>query len=175
METHLTFETWFKNLTSDHIWFGPASMHHRPETFKAAAHRVYMDCVAKGFKPIQECRSHVYNIIVKTPGDNKKVDWVGKALEKVESEQWKPADPEHVDKCVKEFNEMLANAPMLQRHSGYKQLIEERGWDTKKHTYPITSPEEAYAKQRHLDWIKANYDARTGKPLPTWVPESEWG
>lgn len=28
--------------------------------------------------------------------------------------------------------------------------------------------------QQHLDWVKANHDPRTGKPLPTWMPEKEW-
>jgi hypothetical protein len=163
-----------------------------------------MECVATGFKPITECRRHVYNIVCKTPGDNKKVNW-REAEQKKQKEktpdpscphckgsggvkvgedeystcpcvgEWKPASPEHVDKCVKEFNQMLANAPMLQRHSGYKQLIEERGWDKRKPTpYPPTSIEEAYIKARHLAYIKANYEPRTGKPLPTWKPEHEW-
>ena len=170
----MDFSKWFEDLKADYTWYEPARLHHRPETFEKIAHKVYMSCVATGFKPMGECRRHVYNILLNTPHDNKKVDWSKQALEKVEAEQWKPASPEHVDKCVKEFNEMLAKAPMLQRHSGYKQLIEERGWDTSRHTYPITSPEEAYLKQRHLDWIKANFDARTGKPLPTWVPEDKW-
>lgn len=28
--------------------------------------------------------------------------------------------------------------------------------------------------QRHLEYLKANYEARSGKPLPTWMPENEW-
>lgn len=28
--------------------------------------------------------------------------------------------------------------------------------------------------QMHLEWIKANFDARTGKKLPEWMPENEW-
>ncbi len=37
-----------------------------------------------------------------------------------------------------------------------------------------TSEEDAVRKKRHLEYIRANYDPRTGKPLSTWVSESDW-
>lgn len=30
------------------------------------------------------------------------------------------------------------------------------------------------AHELHLQYIKENYDPYTGKPLPTWIPETEW-
>lgn len=178
----MTFDRWYGELTSDEIWFNPASMHHRAETFKKVAQRVYMGCVADGvFKPMPECRKHVYNILANTPGDKpKQKTWVDAALEKQaeeENKEWKPASPEHVDKCVAEFDEMMKNAPMNNAFPriGYKQAVEEGGWlPAKKGTYPATSRDELYVKERRFQYIKANYEPRTGKPLPDFIDEEEY-
>jgi hypothetical protein len=89
-----SFENWFKELCSNYVWFQPASMQHEPKTFEDTARKVYMQYVAsEHFPPIQEARRHVYNKLVLVPGDRKKVDWVKRALEKVEEEkkeEWKP-------------------------------------------------------------------------------------
>src|SRR5688572_7052168 len=154
------FETWFTDLISDERWHELSSMHHKPETFKACAKKVYMQGVADGvFKPVQEARKHVYNIICKTPGDKPKgKPWHEIALEKKLQEdatknEWQPASPENVDKYVKEIQEIISQSPMMNSmpRVGYKQSIEEGGWLPKKQApYPVTSPMEAYVKDRHL-------------------------
>jgi hypothetical protein len=40
--------------------------------------------------------------------------------------------------------------------------------------YPCTSKEEAYIRDRHFEYIKANFEARTGHKLPTWINENDW-
>ena len=90
----MNFDVWFKELCDNYVWYNPASQHHKPETFQKVANAVYMQYVAsERFPPIQEARRHVYNKLVLVPGDRKKVDWIKKALEKVDEqkkEEWKP-------------------------------------------------------------------------------------
>lgn len=174
-----TFEIWFDELVSNHVWAGPAMMQHTEKEFKDLAHKVYMDYTASnGIKSIEDSRRHVYNLVVKTPSNKKKIDWAAKALEKMTpKEEWKPASPEHVDKCVAEFDEMMKNSSMVNAFPrvGYKQSVEEGGWLPKKPApYPVTSLDEAYVRQRHFEYVKANYEPRTGEKLPTWIPEYEF-
>lgn len=177
------FEIWYAELISNGIWYHPASMHHKPETFEKAARKVYMQGVAEGvFKPMQESRKHVYNILCGIPGDKPKAKpWYEQALEKqvkeAEEKEWVPASDEHVAKCVAEFDEMMKNSTMLNHFPrvGYKQSVEEGGWLPKKEApYPATSKEEAYIRDRHFEYVKANYEPRTGEPLPGWIEEKEW-
>jgi hypothetical protein len=35
-------------------------------------------------------------------------------------------------------------------------------------------PVNLYEKQRHLDYVQDNYDAKTGNKLPTWISEEEY-
>lgn len=44
----------------------------------------------------------------------------------------------------------------------------------KKENHPITSASELLKRERHFQWIKANFDARTGDKLATWIPEEQW-
>jgi hypothetical protein len=40
--------------------------------------------------------------------------------------------------------------------------------------YTPPTADEVYFKQKHIDYVRENYDVRTGKPLETWIPEKEW-
>jgi hypothetical protein len=40
--------------------------------------------------------------------------------------------------------------------------------------YPSTSKSEIINRVMHIEYLKANYDARTGEKLPTWQAEQEW-
>lgn len=43
-----------------------------------------------------------------------------------------------------------------------------------KDFYPKTSDREVVKKILHVEYIKQNYDARTGDKLTEWIPENEW-
>lgn len=43
-----------------------------------------------------------------------------------------------------------------------------------KTDYVPMSASEVMAYEKHLDYIIANYDARTGKELECWMPENQW-
>lgn len=176
------FETWYSELTSDQIWFEPASMAHKPETFKQAARKVYMQCVADGqIKPVQESRKHVYNIVCKVPPDAKAKTWFREELQKREEakkqESWQPVTEEERDQWLKKWKESISK---LQTQSAvprisYKELAEEGGiLPPKPAPYPTTTKEEAYVRDRHFEYIKQNYEPKTGMKLPGWVSEDEW-
>lgn len=181
----MNFDTWYKELISDQRWF-ELLRHYKDETIKKASEKVYAQLVAdrtEDIRPMKENRKHVYNIACQNPGDKPKAKpWYEQALEKKiqedsAKEEWKPASDEHVKKCVAEFDEMMKNSTMLNHFPrvGYKQSIEEGGWLPKKEApYPATSKEEAYIKDRRFEYIKANFEARTGAKLPSWISEEDW-
>lgn len=180
----MKFEHWFNELISDERWHEFAGKNHKPETFQKVAEQVYTLGISDSHNfeivPLREHRNHVVNKLNKILPDKPKVDWIAKALKKKEEESqvdWKPASPEHVDKCVAEFDAMMKSSSMLNAFPriGYKQAVEEGGWLPKKDApYPITSPDEAYIKMRHLEYVKQNYEPRTGAKLPQWVSEDEF-
>src|SRR5688500_736156 len=132
----MDFETWFKDLTSDEIWFIPASMHHKDYTFKEISRKVYMGCVAdRVFKSMSECRKHVYNIICKTPGDKPKgKPWYEKALEAklqqdATKEEWKPVSEEERQRRLAEFKALVDNLPMINNFPRVSRKEEEENCD----------------------------------------------
>ena len=178
-----SFPDWFKELCSNYVWYEPAIQHHEPATFKAAANKVYMQYVASEvFPPIQEARKHVYNVLCKLPPDKKiGKDWVTKALQKHEEEkkaqQTETYTKEHADKCAAEALEIIRNSKTLNYFPKvtHKQAVEEGDWIPKKDApWPVTTPEEAYVRDRHFEWIKNNFEAKTGYKLPSWISEEDW-
>jgi hypothetical protein len=39
---------------------------------------------------------------------------------------------------------------------------------------PAMTAEDIQARELHMRYIQENYNARTGRPLQTWIPENEW-
>jgi len=176
----ISFSDWFKELCQNYVWFEPASSKHEPETFRQAANKVYMQYVASEvFPPIQEARKHVYNVLCKIPPDKKiGKDWVTKALEKHEQEkqaEWIPVTGEERQRRLAEFKALIDGLPMMNNFPRVTEV--EKAGDIlppKPAPYPITSPEEAYVRDRHFEWIKNNFEAKTGYKLPSWIDEESW-
>lgn len=176
----MTFGDWYSKLTEDSLWYELLRA-YKDETIRKAGEKVYAQLVAEetvSYRPMSENRKHVYNIVCKNPGDKVNKPWYKIEEQKKEAEnEWKPASPEHVDKCVAEFDAMMKQSTMVNAFPriGYKQAVEEGGWlPPKPKPYPMTTEEEAYARQRHIEYIKANYEPRTGAKLPEWIEEDEW-
>lgn len=56
-----------------------------------------------------------------------------------------------------------------------KEVITEGQEKPKRQSYPMTSESERLKHERHLQYIRENYDARTGEPIKgVWVKESDW-
>lgn len=174
------FDDWYTELTSNYVWFSPASLHHKPETFRSVANKVYMQYVAQEvFPPIQEARRHVYNKLALIPGDRPKIDWSKKALEQMDEqkkEDWKPVSEEKRAEYLNQIQEIIKGSTMMTavpRASRMDQVAEAEGqWLPKKPApYPQTSEQEAYVRKRHLEYVRLNYEPRTGAKLPEWTDE----
>jgi hypothetical protein len=88
------FDSWFADLCSNYVWYEPAKMKHKPETFKAIANAVYMQYVgAEKFPTIQDARVHVYRKVVLTPGDLPKVDWTKAAKKELDEKEKAKEEP----------------------------------------------------------------------------------
>lgn len=177
----MNFNDWCTSLISDERWFELLRA-YKDSTIKSCAEKVYAELVAKqivDIRPMTENRVHVYHVIKKLPEDKPKKNWceVKEEIAKKEEPEWKPASPEHVDKCVAEFDAMMKNSTMINGmpRISYKQRVEEGDWIPKKDaTYPATSAMEVYIRERHVEYIKTCYDARTAQKLPTWMEEDEF-
>jgi hypothetical protein len=180
----VNFESFYQSLTSDEIWF-ELLRHYKPETIRKASEKVFASLVAdrlQDVRPMKENRKHVYNILVQNPGDKPKVDWTIQALEKLkvekkEEQEWKPLFGEERAKRLAEWLDKVKGVEMQSAvpRLTYSEIAKEGGWERKKEApYPITSPMEVYVKERHIEYIKQNYDPRTAQPLPTWIPESDF-
>jgi len=69
-----------------------------------------------------------------------------------------------------------ANLTMLNNLRGMTPSeIKRKGQEVpEKDLYPKTNATELLKRERHFQWIQANFDARTGDKLPTWVSEEIW-
>ena len=179
-----SFNDWFDELTNgNQIWAEQISMHHKPKTFEDCARKVYNQYLASEvFPPMQVARGYVGNVIAKVqPDKTYSKDWVTKALQKHEEEkkaqQTETYTKEHADKCAAEALEIIRNSKTLNYFPKvtHKQAVEEGDWIPKKDApWPVTTPEEAYVRDRHFEWIKNNFEAKTGYKLPSWISEEDW-
>jgi hypothetical protein len=55
-----------------------------------------------------------------------------------------------------------------------KEIEREGKERPKRQSYPSTSASEIRQRELHLEWIRENFDARTGEKLQGWIPEPEW-
>lgn len=173
-----SFPEWFKELCSDVRWFEYTSMNHKGKNFKKAAEFVYAQLLADSrlqMREMSENRKHVYNKLGSMP-----FDFVAPSLqqeEKKEDKEWVPVSWEKRAEYLNKVQEIIKGSTMANAapRMSYKEIADSGDvLPPKPKPYPQTSPEEFYVRKRHLEYIKANYEPRSGHPLPSWVPESEW-
>jgi hypothetical protein len=91
--------------------------------------------------------------------------------------QYRPVVPENSDRdWLSEWQKAIESSESTRMASQLTQeQIEAEGQEKpKKESYPKSSRNEVELKLLHLQYIRANYDARTAEPLETWIPEKEW-
>lgn len=180
-----SFDDWFKELTSDTRWV-ELLRHYKDDTIKKAGEKVFAQLVADStveVRPMSENRKHVYNILIKAgPGDKPlpkpfQVQEAEKKEAEKEAKEILTYTKEHADRCAAEALEIIRNSKTLNYFPKvtHKQAVEEGDWIPKKDKpWPVTTPEEAYVRDRHFEWIKNNFEARTGQKLPSWIDEESW-
>ena len=180
----MNFDSFYTELISDQRWFELLRM-YREETIRKAAQNVFAQLVADNtvdVRPMPENRKHVYNICIKGGSGDKPLPKPFAVIQAEKKEAEKKAEEatytkEHADKCAKEALEIIANSKTLNYfpRPSKKEVAEEGGWRPKEAApYPITTPEEAYVRDRHFEWVKNNFEAKTGYKLPSWIDEESW-
>lgn len=84
---------------------------------------------------------------------------------------------EERQKRLEEFKAAVLASPAIKPTPRItrKEYEENGGWEPKKpDPYPSTSPAEVKAHEKHLRYLKANYDPRTREKLEGWMEESLW-
>jgi hypothetical protein len=94
-----------------------------------------------------------------------------------EDPNWQPLTGEARDKRLQEFADAVAKlkthvTPNPEKAAAkLDQLYKKTG---QEESHRELTADEITEKQLHFAWIKANFDARTGKKLDTFVEEKEW-
>ncbi len=113
-------------------------------------------------------------------------DWMSQQIEleaeKREKEihnakQAEGLDIEVSDERIQEWLDTIKNAPGFKPPAPLTPediLKEGQLRPEKEKKWPVTTREELVNHIVHLEWIKANFDPITGKPLETFVSEDEW-
>lgn len=162
MGSPLSFDEFFKDLCSNYVWFQPATMHHKPETFRSVANKVYMQYVAsESFPPIQEARRHVYNKLVLIPGDRPKgKDWYKIEEQKKEAEkakEWVPVTGEEREQWLKKWQDQVSGCQMVTSvpRLTARQIIEEGDWRAVSTIEPRSDVEKAMVFEEHIEKVNA--------------------
>jgi hypothetical protein len=178
------FDSFYTELISDQRWFELLRM-YRAETIRKAAQNVFAQLVADNtvdVRPMPENRKHVYNICIKGGSGDKPLPKPfqvvqAEAKQKEEEKEWIPLTGEQRAQKLKEWEAIVKGSTMLNsmpKHS-YKTLAEEGGvLPPKPAPYPITTPEEAYVRDRHFEWIKTCFEPRTGEKNLNYVSEEDY-
>lgn len=98
-------------------------------------------------------------------------------LTKEKDNFYKPVVPENSDRdWLAEWQKAIeaSEGTRMAAQLTQEQIEQEGQEKPKKEQYPTTSRNEYELRLLHIEYIKANYDARTGQPLATWVPEKDW-
>lgn len=174
----MTFDKFFTDLKSDEVWFCNATMHHKPETVQSVAKDLFMSCSADNSlnRPIGDMRRYFWNKLKKITPDKVAKQWVPKE-EKKESAPVVPRESKEYMDWTNKILEEIAKSKTINYFPGksYSELADEGGVRRPKDKpYPMTSQAEAYVRQRHLEYIKRNYEPRTGAKLPDWISEDEF-
>lgn len=177
------FESWYKELKSEAVWWTNACLNHSPETVNKVANAVYMVGMTNpsefSVTPFAEHRRHFFYKLSKITPDIVRKPWFEKAYEKA-LEQPKPEDVpltgEARAKKLKEWKEQLESVKVYAPPKLTSEQIKEEGdWIAKKvPPHPSTTAEEVAKRIIHSEYLKANYNIVTGEPLAEWMPENQW-
>jgi hypothetical protein len=181
----VNFESFYQSLTSDEQWFENVSSRHKPETFKNVCSLVWTlalsDAEQMKLTPIADHRRHVvYKLSKILPDRDNSKQWFQLEEEKKEADEkkeWVPLTGEARMQKLKEWEakikevEMQSAVPIIT----HKQAVEEGGWlPPKGPVHPVTTPMEAYIKDRRIAYIEYAYEPRTAEKKPGVMSEEQF-
>lgn len=156
------FNTWYSDIISETIWYEQVSMKYKG-TFKTACEKLYGMSVSDPdlfSRPIQAQRKHIFNMLWSMPVEKKNWVQTHQVEEKKEEKPFVPASEEHKAKCVKEFQEILKNAPnwdvkrFLPSERMEKELGEERLRSTHFHISDVEMRIQAIENAKKIQGIR---------------------
>lgn len=178
----MTFDQFYTELKSDEVWFTNATMNHLPDTVTKAVNQIYMTGMTdpENFKviPMKEHRRHLFNKLSKITPDKIRKPWYVKEEDKKEVEPQAPVLTGEARLArLREWQEAIKQTPPVKTTPRLtSKMIEEEGGVRPKavQPYPTTSLTEFQKHERHLEYIKYAYDARTGERRPLTMDEDEF-
>lgn len=89
-------------------------------------------------------------------------------------ENWVPLTGEARMARLKEWEKSLEGFEDHQLNGKFVPYADVREIEKNDNRYIPPSAEEVESYRLHMEWVRENFDPRTGKPLPTWISEVEW-
>lgn len=137
----ISFEQWYKELTSDEIWLDAMRYQHKGKDLKQVALILYGAGAADASNflsvPMSEHRKHLhYKALKMQPGDFKQV---GVSLQQTVKEDPKKEEDFLTGEAraakLKEWKEMLMKTPPLKpvQKMSTREVLEEGDWEPKRH------------------------------------------
>lgn len=169
-----SFDTFWTELNSNPSWVEWMERINKAG-FRKAAEAVYAEIIADQFgfdkTTIEECRKWVGNKLKKMPIDTRPfVPSVAETEKKEEPFLVGEARQKRIREVLAEIGKVSIPVPRLSE----REIEEEGKWEKKHIPYPSMSASEVIKHERHLAWIKANFDPRTGEKLEGFVDEKDW-
>jgi hypothetical protein len=176
-----SFEQFWDKLVDDERWYDFTKMRFNRKNLKECAKDCYAFLLATpsrwNAQDYQDFRKCFLNFL-----KNAKDAPIGPTLQQVEvkTEQQPQAPPltgaERLAR-IKEWEALVKKTEPVKAvgQLTHKQIAEEGGWDPKRpDPYPKTNESEIRNKAIHQEYIRSNYDPRTGDKLPGWAEEEPW-
>jgi 2,4-dienoyl-CoA reductase-like NADH-dependent reductase (Old Yellow Enzyme family) len=176
-----SFEQFWDKLVDDERWYDFTKMRFNRKNLKECAKDCYAFLLATpsrwNAQDYQDFRKCFLNFL-----KNAKDAPVGPTLQQVEVKvEQKPQEPpltgaERLAR-IKEWEALVKKTEPVKAvgQLTHKQIAEEGGWDPKRpDPYPKTNESEIRKKAIHQEYIRSNYDPRTGDKLPGWTEEEPW-
>lgn len=175
----MTFDDFFTKLQENQIWFDQLPLAYPNRNIKAIAREFHAWCLALDKKTDDASWPQLRVIFQKflwQAGESPEQPKYDKAepIQMAEN-ALKRGTPEYIAACQKMLD-MIRDSPMWQKPVPVLDADEEGAERKKPHAavYPSTTAQDLYAKQRHIEYIKQNYDAVTGEKKDTWIKEEEF-
>jgi hypothetical protein len=171
-----TFPEFWTALTENQIWFESLQMRFGRKDIKKCASDAFVylladeKLLASGDKVA--LRKYITSWLMKAP-DAPVVPYVPSVEEsKKEPENFLVGEErqKRIREVLAEIGKVSTPVPPLSK----REIEEEGKWEKKHIPYPSMSPAEVIKHEKHLAWIKANFDPRTGEKLPGFVEEKIW-
>lgn len=173
----MTFDEYFAKLKENSIWWDqlPLSYPNRNLTAVARQHYTWMVAMEMKFEDWKHIRV-VYQKFLWQAGESHEQPKYDKAEPiQIAENVLKRETPEYLAAAQKVID-AIQSAPMWKKPVPVLDAEIEGAERKKEHGifHPSTSEEDILRHERHLLYIRQNYDAVTGAKLPVWISEEEF-